>query len=92
MHDPELWHDPDTFNPDRFASMKVRMPFLLSPFGVAGSRMCPGRSLTNAYTSVVVGSIFKNYNLTIKDHTVPDRQYGFVTKPSCEVYGTFSKR
>ena len=48
MQDPEYWHHPETFDPDRYASMKVKMPFLLSPFGFAGARICPGRSLANA--------------------------------------------
>ncbi|KAJ4879269.1 Cytochrome P450 71B28 [Raphanus sativus] len=45
--DPELWTDPDEFNPDRFLDSSVDykgLSFELLPFG-SGRRICPGMAL-----------------------------------------------
>jgi cytochrome P450 len=46
-HDPSIWSDPNTFNPDRFLSSDIDIrgnDLRLAPFG-AGRRVCPGRAL-----------------------------------------------
>lgn len=45
--DPELWHDPESFQPERFLGKNIDVKgqhFELLPFG-SGRRMCPGYNL-----------------------------------------------
>lgn len=45
--DPELWHRPEEFRPERFVGSKIDVKgqdFEMLPFG-SGRRMCPGYSL-----------------------------------------------
>jgi cytochrome P450 family 20 subfamily A len=46
LTDPELWDRPEEFIPERFENPESKRPLLFSPFGFAGGRICPGRSLT----------------------------------------------
>jgi cytochrome P450 len=90
--DPEIWDDAHIFNPDRFEDAQAKRPLYFSPFGFAGGRICPGRLMTYAEVAVMLGSVFKNYNMTVDTPTPPDCTYGIVTKPHSEVYGTFTRR
>ncbi|XP_076953925.1 putative (S)-N-methylcoclaurine 3'-hydroxylase isozyme 2 [Bidens hawaiensis] len=44
MHDPKIWEEPNTFNPDRFLDLNIDFygqDYEFLPFG-GGRRMCPG--------------------------------------------------
>ncbi|KAI9448684.1 cytochrome P450 [Lactarius psammicola] len=66
LHDPELYPDPETFNPDRFLDSDGTFrddPMISLAFG-AGRRICPGRHFAEATLFVVTASVLSVYNVT----------------------------
>lgn len=65
--DPEVWSEPDKFNPDRFMDASPESEFSilgsdlrLAPFG-SGRRACPGKGLGLATVSFWVASLLHEY-------------------------------
>ena len=82
------------FDPDRFSAenMKNRPAFAFEPFGFAGKRKCLGWKFGIVEATVVLATIVGRFNLTMVpgQDVVPD--YGFVTRPSEEIWITATKR
>lgn len=66
---PELWPDPDHFDPDRFAPGKPIDRFSYIPFG-AGPNLCIGRDFALLEATLVVASIASRFTLAAE----PDAQ------------------
>lgn len=60
QRDPKIWHDPTSFQPERFEEGKVET-YRLLPFGV-GRRACPGASMANRLIGLTLGSLIQCYS------------------------------
>lgn len=66
QHDPELYPNPQTFDPDRFSPEEVtkRHPFAYMPFG-AGSRICIGMRFAMVEMKIGFAKILIKYKFTL---------------------------
>jgi len=73
--DPTLWHEPDTFRPERFQKLPDLLPskpvgqpdghpFGFIPFG-AGNRTCIGQRLAMLEAVQMLGSIAKKFTFKL---------------------------
>ncbi|KAH9039825.1 cytochrome P450 [Lactarius pseudohatsudake] len=65
LHDPELYPDPEAFNPDRFLNEDGTFrddPMISLAFG-AGKRICPARHLVDGILFVVTASVLSVFNV-----------------------------
>ncbi|KAJ4730586.1 Trans-cinnamate 4-monooxygenase [Rhynchospora pubera] len=71
QNNPELWHDPEEFRPERFLEEDSeveatvgggKVDFRFLPFGV-GRRSCPGIILALPILGLIVGKLVKNFEL-----------------------------
>lgn len=58
----DLWPDPDSFDPDRFAPGTERDPYTFLPFG-GGPRNCIGMVFAQVETRIVLARILQQFNL-----------------------------
>ncbi|CAN7949393.1 unnamed protein product, partial [Ixodes hexagonus] len=65
-HDPELWQDPDRFDPDRFvAGSKHSMESpAFQPFG-AGPRNCFAMMFSKVILMLLLAKVLSEYRLTL---------------------------
>jgi unspecific monooxygenase len=63
--DPQVWPNPEQFDPDRFApgAAKTRPPHAYQPFG-AGPRACIGRQFALHEAVLALGLLLHRYHLT----------------------------
>ncbi|KAL0726186.1 hypothetical protein Bca4012_022279 [Brassica carinata] len=60
--DPELWDDPDRFNPERFNGCGSELyAYKLLPFG-NGRRICPGAGLGRRIVTLALGSLIQCFD------------------------------
>ncbi|KAK3569789.1 hypothetical protein QTP86_004595 [Hemibagrus guttatus] len=90
-YDPEHWHEPEKFIPERFTpeAKASRHPFTYLPFG-AGPRSCVGMRLAQLEIRMALANIFKAFNvvacqdtevpLTLKSHTTLGPKNGVFVK------------
>jgi cytochrome P450 len=66
--DPQVWPDPDQFDPDRFApgEAKTRPAHAYKPFGT-GQRACIGRQFALHEAVLALGLVLHRYHLTPRD-------------------------
>ncbi|RZC91158.1 hypothetical protein C5167_027218 [Papaver somniferum] len=72
--DPDYWSDPDTFQPERFASNSVDYKgnsFEYIPFG-AGRRMCPGISFAMANVELTLVHLLYHFDWKIPNEEKPE--------------------
>ncbi|KAL1950428.1 hypothetical protein VTO73DRAFT_5552 [Trametes versicolor] len=66
-HDPAIYPDPDTFNPDRFIKDGQLDPSVLDPASLVfgwGRRICPGRFFADAALFITVASLLHTFEIT----------------------------
>ncbi|XP_028259787.1 cytochrome P450 3A30 isoform X5 [Parambassis ranga] len=71
--DPELWPEPETFNPDRFSkeSKQHIKPYSFLPFGV-GPRNCVGIRFATVMIKLALVEILQNYSFSVcKETEIP---------------------
>lgn len=66
--DPQVWPDPDRFDPDRFApgQARSRPPHAYKPFGT-GKRACIGRQFALHEAVLALGLVLHRYHLAAPD-------------------------
>lgn len=64
-HDAEVYHDPSSFNPERFLEPRLE-PSLNSAFGF-GRRVCPGRHLADASIFVVIAQLLATFTINARE-------------------------
>ncbi|KAL8499604.1 hypothetical protein ACS0TY_019548 [Phlomoides rotata] len=77
MRDPQVWHDPLLFNPDRFLGQSSSSGcsifgsnLRIAPFG-SGRRSCPGKTLGMNTVNLWVASLLQEFELVCSsDHSV----------------------
>ncbi|MGB8390130.1 cytochrome P450 [Mycobacterium sp.] len=85
---PEVWKDPDSFDPDRFLERKPS-PFEYAPFG-GGYRRCIGATLAQHELAVAIGTILNSVELHMpprERRRKPPRAVprGIATKPNRDI-------
>ncbi|KAH6671036.1 cytochrome P450 CYP621A2 [Halenospora varia] len=88
-YDPEVYTDPETFNPGRYlpvSSGGAGEPFPVSQFGF-GRRVCPGAHLGTASLWIVVATIFATVNIGM-----PKDKQGKEYMPNPEIITGFASR
>ncbi|WP_227999904.1 cytochrome P450 [Mycolicibacterium sp. P1-5] len=82
---PEVWVQPDRFNPDRFLDARPS-PFQYAPFG-GGYRRCIGATFAHNELAVAIGTIMKTLDLAPVRGGRPPRAVprGIATRPSREI-------
>lgn len=76
-HRPDLWTDPDKFDPDLHFSAEARKnthPMAFIPFG-AGPRLCLGMALATQEVRLLIKRILSNYRLELES---PDKELKLV--------------
>lgn len=87
---PELFEDPDTFEPERFLDRKMK-PFTWNPFG-GGRRMCLGKGLAEVELAVAMATLLARFDIRLaQDKVLPERA-GFFFAPSQGLRITVSPR
>lgn len=72
--DPNLWHNPLEFRPERFEDMEIDVRghnFELIPFG-AGRRICPGLPLALKMIPLMLGSLINTFNWGLELGMAPE--------------------
>ncbi|GMH28086.1 hypothetical protein Nepgr_029929 [Nepenthes gracilis] len=86
--DPNLWPDPERFDPERFAVKPADMKgtdFVYLPFGT-GRRMCPGMSFGLANVDLPLAVLLFHFDWTLSDGSSPE------DLDMAEVLGTVVRR
>ncbi|MFL6550610.1 MAG: cytochrome P450 [Povalibacter sp.] len=70
-HDPRVWHDPESFSPERFASREIT-PFNFAPQGPGDhllNHRCPGEWITMAIMQTMVEVLLRriSYSVPLQD-------------------------
>jgi cytochrome P450 family 20 subfamily A len=61
-------------------------------FGFAGKRVCPGKYLSYAETSVFVAVLCRDLKFNLVEGQVVEKFHGLVTSPKSEIWFTLEKR
>lgn len=94
LQDPNLWPEPQRFDPDRFNSDNLKQLPNLSyqPFGFAGKRKCPGWRFSIAEGLVFLSVLVKRFKFHLVEGQHVKPVYRLVTSPSEEIWVTVTKR
>ena len=59
-HDPNVWNEPEDFNPNRFDEKHLASSFL--PYGL-GQHTCPGQHLSNQTIAIALVTLLRNFTI-----------------------------
>ncbi|KAJ6971804.1 cytochrome P450 82A4-like [Populus alba x Populus x berolinensis] len=82
--DPQVWSDPDEFQPERFLTTHKDCDFLgqhfeFIPFG-SGRRMCPGISFALQVLNLALATLLHGFNIeTVDDAPIDMTETGGIT-------------
>jgi len=81
--DPEIWDEPDTFDPMRFSpegGAKTRHRFAWIPFG-GGAHMCLGLHFAYMQTKVIMAHLLPHYDIALQNKNETEFQIMPLIKP-----------
>ncbi len=90
---PELFAEPDRFDPDRFAAPRREdraVPYALIGFG-GGPRLCIGEAFAKMEAKIVASTLLRDYRWSL-DSTPPRLRYVPTLHPAGGLPATISKR
>ena len=81
-HMPEIWPDPESFDPMRFSdeAQRTRHRFAFVPFG-GGAHMCLGLHFAHMQAKCFARHFLQNLSVTLQPGTTPDWQMWPIPKP-----------
>ncbi|CAI9281955.1 unnamed protein product [Lactuca saligna] len=84
-HDPDLWNDPERFQPERFESLEsTKDGFRFMPFG-SGRRSCPGEGLALRMVGLTLGLLIQCFDWErISEEMVDMREGPGLTMPKVQ--------
>lgn len=90
-HDPELWPDPERFDPLRFTreAEKARHKYAWTPFG-GGAHMCLGLHFAYMQVKILLAQLLPRYRIEIADGYSPEWQPWPIPKPKDGLRVTFA--
>jgi cytochrome P450 family 20 subfamily A len=92
MQDEALWDRPNEFMPDRFNDPESRGQ-KFNPFGLAGGRTCPGKSMALTEAKIFIGEVFRRFSFTLPSPNYSvEKNYVFVTHPKLPIELLVSRR
>lgn len=78
-HHPDLWSEPEQFNPGRFLTAESRR-FSFMPFG-AGERICIGNHFAMLEAQLLLAMMIQSYDFELIDHIEPDIEMVISVRP-----------
>ncbi|KAF1764546.1 hypothetical protein GCK72_004495 [Caenorhabditis remanei] len=89
MNDPEIFENPEVFNPSRFLDdgMNVKKIDEFLPFSI-GRRQCLGESLARAELYLIFANLMQNFSFEVADEVTTERVLGLTVSPveySCKI-------
>ncbi len=78
-HHPQLWQQPDQFNPERFLNSKIPKHHFF-PFGM-GSRFCIGSHFAQLETTLLLSMLGQNFKFTLISNKPPEIEMAVTLKP-----------
>ena len=90
QRDPEIYPDPNEFNPDRFLGKRPNV-FEYFPFG-GGRRLCAGYAFANYQLRLVIGTIIKEYDVELAGPPPKAKRYSVVVGPAGDTPAVISHR
>lgn len=92
-HHPEIWDNPDKFDPDRFNSEQVKQQHRSAwiPFG-DGQRFCIGKDFALIEAQLALAIIVQRYEISRVSGKVVKQKLSYITKPSRNILVTLKER
>ena len=92
-HREDIWEDPDTFNPERFAQGRKILPFTYLPFA-AGPRTCIGKNFSIMEMKIVLSKMLTEFTFLDPNPEITkiETKMEFSIKPRYGVHIGFSER
>ena len=92
-HNPELWPDPETFDPERFSPelSRDRHRFAYIPFG-GGPRLCIGQNMAIVQVLLIVATIVPKYDFRLVDDRPVDTRPMMLLRPDGPIRMQFEPR
>lgn len=87
----KYWKDPNTFNPDRFATDGIKHPFAYTPFS-AGHRSCVGQVFAMLEEKIILASLLRNFEFEFDNTSVVDPETYVILRPRNGVYVRIRRR
>lgn len=90
---PEIWEDPEHFDPDRFESERVvrRSKFAYLPFG-AGPRVCIGSGFAMMEMQFILAMLLRQFDVTITSDPTPEMSSMITLRPKTDITATVRLR